>query len=212
MILTLNSSLPPYELALFHNSHKPLARCDLASMQLSESLFSNLTTLIKDHAKVNQIKGIALAKGPGPFTSLRVGMTSVRTMAQVLNIPIKGFCSLKCMVSAYRAFNGLYIATIPAYRDHYHVRLFGIEKQLIQAKSSLLLLSEQQLKIFVSEFKQHVYLLGSFKTDLMLFLKTCSLNIIEDPIIRSRDLYDLFCNTNTVSADWRDLKLVYKQT
>ena len=63
------------------------------STQLHEHLFSFIQP-----NELQQLKFIAVAKGPGGFTSTRLGVVTARTLAQQLNIPLFGISSLAAYV------------------------------------------------------------------------------------------------------------------
>jgi len=50
-------------------------------------------------AKPQEVTAIAVGVGPGPFTGLRVGLVTARTMALALAIPVHGVCTLDILAA-----------------------------------------------------------------------------------------------------------------
>ena len=77
----------------------------------SEMLAPLIKRMLDDlKIKANDIDLFAIAKGPGSFTGLRIGMTSLKAMAQALDKPIIGVSTLKGM--AYSIMNDGYVLAI----------------------------------------------------------------------------------------------------
>lgn len=66
-----------------------------------------------------QVSQIAVGVGPGPFTGLRVGIVTARTMASVLGVPLHGVCSLDVIAAAVRVTEPFLVATDARRREVY---------------------------------------------------------------------------------------------
>lgn len=60
---------------------------------------------------IDQIGRIAVGVGPGPFTGLRVGLVTARTLAAVLGVPLHGVCTLDVIARAVPAGEPFVVAT-----------------------------------------------------------------------------------------------------
>ena len=70
-----------------------------------------------------QLSAIAVGLGPGLFTGLRVGVTTAKTMAQALRVPVVGVASLDLVAYPLRHTNRLVAAMLDARRGEvFHAR------------------------------------------------------------------------------------------
>jgi tRNA threonylcarbamoyladenosine biosynthesis protein TsaB len=64
----------------------------------SESLMSLIDQLIIDtEINLRDISGIAITKGPGSYTGLRIGIAIAKSMSQALNLPILSISTLESL-------------------------------------------------------------------------------------------------------------------
>jgi tRNA threonylcarbamoyladenosine biosynthesis protein TsaB len=79
-------------------------------MKHGEHLAPLIEAVIRDAGVVRQdLTALAVGTGPGPFTGLRVGLVTARTLALVLEVPAYGVCSLDAI--ALEAADGLRFTT-----------------------------------------------------------------------------------------------------
>ena len=100
MLLAFDTSSPTVSVAL-HDGQTLLAeRTSAQSMKHGEQLAPLLAEVL-GAAGVDrrELTAIAVGVGPGPFTGLRVGLVTARTLALVLGIPVHGACSLDVLAA-----------------------------------------------------------------------------------------------------------------
>jgi tRNA threonylcarbamoyl adenosine modification protein YeaZ len=71
---------------------------------------------------VSDLTGIAVGVGPGPFTGLRVGIMTARTMSVALGIPVYGVCTLDVLAYAADADGPFVVATDARRKEVYWAR------------------------------------------------------------------------------------------
>lgn len=95
MLLTLDSATPLVTVAL-HDGEDVVAELVAdRPMKHGEQLAPLIEAAMQQVGIVRQdLTAIGVGVGPGPFTGLRVGLVTARTLGFVLEIPVYGVCSL----------------------------------------------------------------------------------------------------------------------
>ncbi|MGE7880285.1 tRNA (adenosine(37)-N6)-threonylcarbamoyltransferase complex dimerization subunit type 1 TsaB [Peribacillus muralis] len=95
-------------------------------MPAIETLLKDCDTAPKDLTK------IVVAKGPGSYTGVRIGVTIAKTLAWTLQIPLSGVSSLEVLAANGRYFNGLISPLFDARRGQVYTGLYEMENNLLK--------------------------------------------------------------------------------
>jgi len=101
VILAINTSTPQFSLALVDEGGALLAEWTLSPRTKD---FRHFMTAL-DHllqvsgVALEEIRGLAVAKGPGSFTGLRVGLAAAKGFCEGLGVPIVALSSLEVLAS-----------------------------------------------------------------------------------------------------------------
>lgn len=101
MILAINTSTPQFGVATLREDGTLVTECAVGLRQKNFQGFMPVVDFIINsfRGSPSDIKGIAVATGPGSFTGLRVGLAAAKGIAQGLEVPVVGVPSLEALAS-----------------------------------------------------------------------------------------------------------------
>jgi tRNA threonylcarbamoyladenosine biosynthesis protein TsaB len=81
-------------------------------------------------ASVGDLTAIAVGVGPGPFTGLRVGLVTARTLADALHLPLYGVCTLDVIAAEVECSEPFLVATDARRKEIYWARYDEIARRV----------------------------------------------------------------------------------
>jgi len=122
-LLALDSSSTTLSLAVARDDRILKSRNSRLKGRLSSSIIPRIDRILKDSGlNLEKIDAYVLGRGPGSFTSLRVGVTTVKALAFAMAKPVVSFCSLDAIA----------LNITPKPFDHYAV-IVDARRQMVYA-------------------------------------------------------------------------------
>lgn len=119
MLLAFDTATPLVSVALHDGQGVVAERLSVAAMKHGEQLAPLIEAVLADAGVDRRVlTKIVVGTGPGPFTGLRVGLVTARTLGHVLALPVVGVCTLDAIAAEVVATspsadlaNGFLVAT-----------------------------------------------------------------------------------------------------
>lgn len=143
-ILAIDTSNYPLGVALIEENQVLGEYITNLKKNHSVRIMPAIQTLMKDCERVPaQLSKIVVAKGPGSYTGVRIGVTIAKTLAWSLKIPLVGVSSIEIMAAgAGRYFDGYISPLINARRGQVYTGLYEYQSgKLTTVKEDRLVLS-----------------------------------------------------------------------
>ncbi len=100
LVLAFDTATPLVTVALHDGREVVAERWSSVPMKHAEQLAPLIEAVLADAGCSRlALTGIAVGTGPGPFTGLRVGLVTARTLGHVLAVPVHGVCTLDVLAA-----------------------------------------------------------------------------------------------------------------
>lgn len=100
MLLAFDTATPLVTVALHDGRAVVAERLSEIPMKHAEQLAPLIEAVLADAGRSRlDLTDIAVGTGPGPFTGLRVGLVTARTLGFVLEVPVHGVCTLDVLAA-----------------------------------------------------------------------------------------------------------------
>lgn len=107
--------------------HEAVAEGNLTHLQKLMPLIDR--TLSECDMKLSDIEGIAVSRGPGSFTGIRIGVTTAKALAQILGVKIAEVPTLKAMSMNYWNFSGIVCPVLDARRNQVYSAAYVFDEE-----------------------------------------------------------------------------------
>jgi tRNA threonylcarbamoyl adenosine modification protein YeaZ len=95
MLLAFDTATPQVTVALYDETDVVAEHASERAMKHGEQLAPLIDRVLRDASALRtDVTAVAVGAGPGPFTGLRVGLVTARTLGYALDIPVYAVCTL----------------------------------------------------------------------------------------------------------------------
>ncbi|NIJ44253.1 tRNA threonylcarbamoyladenosine biosynthesis protein TsaB [Wenyingzhuangia heitensis] len=124
----------------------------------AEKLHVFIEELLKEqNLKIANLDAIAVGKGPGSYTGLRIGVSTAKGLAYAANLPLIAVDTLKCLAKTITIEHGVVVPMIDARRLEVYSAIYNTNYQKTRAVEAQII-DENSFQEILND--QPVYFLG----------------------------------------------------
>lgn len=157
-LLCIDTSTKNFSLAVSENLKVVASKDIILQHVLSDSIVPGIHAILKKaRTKLNDIDGFVIGLGPGSFTSLRVGLSTVKGLAFALQKPVVGVSSLDVIALNVPERNRPIMVMNDARRNMIYACRYEWKNDRFVKKTDYVLV---ELKDFIKNIPSHAMCIG----------------------------------------------------
>lgn len=153
MLLSVEASAVTASVALTDGDKIIKSEFKNTGLTHSETLLPMIKSVLGD-IPVSDLDGIAISAGPGSFTGVRIGVSTVKGLSFTNNIPCYSVSTLEAIANNFE--NGIICAVMEARRMQFYNALFKVEKGIVERLTEDRAISIEDLKNEVKNFDEFI--------------------------------------------------------
>ena len=156
--------------------------------------------LEENNLKLSNLDAIAISKGPGSYTGLRIGVSAAKGLCFSLDLPLISVATLTALARQVEQL-GIVIPMLDARRMEVYAAVFNSENEQV-LNTSAIILGPDTFQEYLE--KDQVYFIGS---GVEKFQKIClhpNANFIENKLPSAREMVEIATNKYKIS-DFEDV-------
>ncbi len=127
----------------------------------SSRLMPAIVELMKDvNVEPVELEKIIVAKGPGSYTGIRIGVTVAKSLAWALNIPVVGVSSLESLAYQAKIRNGLVCSFFDARRENVFAGVYRVTDGIMTTEKADANIRFADLEKYLLSLNEEVVLLS----------------------------------------------------
>lgn len=180
----------------------------LQLMPVIENMLKEANIVPKD------LTEIVVANGPGSYTGLRIGITTAKTLAYALNIPVYEVSSLKALAHTTDIKETLIVPIFDARRNHVFTGVYKYEDNVLTNVMEDTYISIEALKEYLESLnKTYIYvgkdaekLQNQLAGEIKSYLPDASrmYDIKEEPVENVHELKPRYLKLSEAEQNWKN--------
>lgn len=167
----------------------------------AEKLHVFIEEVLKEtQTSFQELKAVAVSKGPGSYTGLRIGVSAAKGICYALNIPLISVDTLEILARQVKIEKGIIIPMLDARRMEVYSAAFDKEYNKIMEVQAEVLTQDSY-----AEFEENIYFIGDCQEKCKTILKKPNFHFVSNIIFPSANEMSILSHKKFINQEFEDV-------